>query len=247
MPDELGEKGGGLDQMNKRFVAALPSLVLTFALSACGGGGGVNSTPTPPTPTPTPPPTSANADMITLTQSEDFTNDAVTGSATYSKEGSRTAASSAPSALSVIYDAASRTYTVSTGERSQSFAQAHMDSSLGNAQITVFKRVSGATTDTFTLTNAASSGDLTYRYVGGGFWQRTIDSTTSVNGAFDAFTYGVETPDAALPRTGGASYAVDLLGVVASPDALYSMSGDGTLTANLLTGSVRAGALTGCN
>jgi hypothetical protein len=89
-----------------------------------------------------------------------------------------------------------------------------------------------------TLTNPGTSGVLTYKYVGAGFWQRTIDNNSGISGSFDAFTYGVETPDAALRRTGAASYAVDLLGVKAYHDGVTSLSGTGTLDADFVTSKI---------
>lgn len=227
-------------------------VISSLALAACGGGGGsggsVGSTPAPPpapspTPTPTPPPpppapTTANADLLNLTQSENFTNDAATGSGTYDNGGGGTAASAGPATLTVAYDAGSRTYTITNGGRSLAFAPSHIDAPSSNSAITVYKRTSGTTTDTLTLTKPGTSGKLTYRYVGSGFWQRTTQGATSYTALFDAFTYGAETADAAMVRTGGANYAVDLLGVAAYPETFYALSGSGTLTANFLNGTL---------
>lgn len=237
--------------MFTKVLARCSMLALTVSLAACGGGtgGGVNSTPTPapaptptPTPTPTPPPSTANADLLTLTQSESFTNDATTGSVNYPKSGGSGTSTSATANISIVFDAASRTYTITNGARTQSFGSANLDAAASNSQISVFKKTSGTTTDTLTLTKPGTTGALNYKYVGGGFWQRTVDGATAITGDLDAFTYGVETPEAAIVRTGGASYAVDLLGAVARPHALFSLSGSGSLTVNFFDGAITGGS-----
>ncbi|UYY79079.1 transferrin-binding protein-like solute binding protein [Sphingomonas sp. R1] len=100
-------------------------------------------------------------------------------------------------------------------------------------------RHSGANSEyTLSLTLPGTSGALTYQYVGAGFWQRA-DFDSSGNGAFrfDAFTYGVATPNAALPRTGHGAYAVDLVGSLGF-GVLESLVGNGTLQVNFLTGAI---------
>lgn len=210
------------------------------AVSACGGGdtsgGGVVITPPPaPPPPPPPPPTNANADLITLASSESFTNNAVTGSASYPKPPAPGTTSASGVALTVIYDAPSRTYTIADPSRSQSFAAATRDAATSTAQQDVFKIVNGDVTDTLALTKAATSGRLTYQYVGSGFWQRTTDNAAATSAFIDAFTYGVETTDIAMRRTGAARFNVDLLGVTALADQPARLEGTGTLEADFET------------
>ncbi len=209
------------------------------AVSACGGGGtsggGIAITPPPAPPPPPPPPTSANADLITLASSESFTNNAVTGSASYPKAGPSGTTSASGVGLTVIYDAPSRTYTITDPSRSQSFAAATRDPATSTAQQDVFKIVNGDVTDTLTLSKAATSGALTYQYVGAGFWQRTTDNATATSAFIDAFTYGVETTDIAMRRTGAARFNVDLLGVTAYTDQPARIQGTGTLEADFET------------
>lgn len=91
-----------------------PLVALCLMLSACGGGGNeVASTPAPqptPSPTPTPTPTSANVDLLTLNKSEDFTNDAAGLRAAFSvaNSGNPTTSITAPEALSIVYDAVTK-------------------------------------------------------------------------------------------------------------------------------------------
>jgi hypothetical protein len=239
--------------IQRRVLAQVSMLALSLCLAGCGGdssGGGIASTPTPaptpaptPTPTPTPPPpTTANADLITLGQSETFTNDSRTGAVSYPKAAGSFSASATAGTVNIVYDATSQTYTLTSGGRTQSFAPGDLDAASSTGTFRVFKKVNGTTTDTLSLTRPGTAGSQ-YRYVGGAFWQRTVDGTATISGDFDAVAYGVETLDSAIVRTGGANYATTLNGVVARPDALYSMVGEATLTLNFLTGSLSGRSL----
>lgn len=212
----------------KNTFAGASALVLALALSACGGGSGVASTPTP-TPTPTPPPVGANSELTGTLNSETFETDAVHGQTSYPKNGSLGLASSNSTDVSFVYDASSGTYRVGQGGRTAQFSASQRDAQQSNAQITVYKRTSGNTTETLTLTKPGLSGRLTYRYVGAGFWQSTTNGASSVSGTLDAFTYGAATPSPNIPRTGAATYDIDLLGTIAFDDQPISLSGTGTM------------------
>lgn len=229
--------------MRRASVSIISLIAASMTLSACGGGStsggsGPGTTPPPPTtPTTPPPPTIANADLINLTKSEDFTNDAATGTASYSStSGNFISASAAASALKVVYHQDTKTYSI-TGARARNFSPANLNSSKSNSNIAVYETTNGNTTDTLTLTKPGNSG-LKYQYVGAGFWQRTVKDTSTISGSFDAFTYGVETPDSALPRTGGSVYDANLLGVVARNTGLNALSGDGQVQINFLSGGI---------
>lgn len=229
--------------MGLRSSSAIATLVL---LSACGGasGGGVNSGGTtappstgtpPPAPTPTP-----NVALLAPLTSESFTNDAASGTASYPTSGTAGVSNAEGSNLTVSYDAVTSSYTVSRADRSQVFRPADRNASQSNSTADVFVRTSGTTTDTLTLTRpSATPGPLSYKYVGAGFWQRTVTTTNTISGSFDSFTYGVETPDTALPRTGAAAYGIDLLGIAAYSHDVRSVSGTGTLQADFLNGLIR--------
>lgn len=60
-------------------------------------------------------------------------------------------------------------------------------------------------------------------------WQRTVQGSSTLSGSFDAATYGVATPAAGVPRTGSASYAIDLLGAIAFLDLPVSLRGSGSM------------------
>jgi len=226
-----------------RRISLLATAAACLSLSACGGGGGTNSTPTPtpspsPTPSPTPTPAQTNSSLINLQQSESFTNDAAHGTAKYPKSGADGTASASAETLSVSYDAAKQSYTITANSLSREFRQTDIDAATSNSQITVYKRTNGGTVDSLTLTKPGLSGRFTYQYVGGGVWQRTTETSNMISGTVDAFAYGVETADAAVPRTGIASFDVDLLGTLAFRDIALGLNGSGRLDVDFQSGDL---------
>ena len=231
--------------------------LLVMQLAACSGSGGgagpVNSTPTPPTsptptpapsptPTPTPTPTpsgpTSNPSLITLVASEDFANDAATGTVSFPTSGAAPTNTAAQATATVRYDLASRGYTVTVAGRSQSFLPADLDAAQSNATTAVYVKRNGSTTDSLTVTKPGTSGRFTYQYVAGGFWQRSINGTSTISGSFDATAFGVRTPDTAVPRTGRAEYAVDLLGVETTGDNVFGITGQGLTQIDFPSGTV---------
>lgn len=226
-----------------RFAAAAPLVSLALLVSACGGGG-VASTPSPtpspaPSPTPSPAPGSGgNNDLLAPLVSESFVNNAVHATASYPTDGGSATLSTSSGPLTFSYNASDKTYTVSTLGRSQSFAPANLDAALSNSQAATYIKTSGNRTDSLVLSKPGTSGPLTYRYVGAGFWQRTDATSASISGSFDAFVYGVPTPNAAMVRSGAARYAVALQGAYATTDNLTSLRGDGDLRVDFETGEM---------
>jgi hypothetical protein len=165
-----------------------------------------------------------------------FLTDGVTASARYAPSGP---VSAAEATIAVAYDAGTHSYKITSGSRSQTFLPADKDhAASGAAQLNIYARTAGNVTDSLTLTNAGSAGAFTYRYVGGGYWQRTEQRSDGVLGTFDAFTYGLRTPDSVRPRLGYASYAIDLLGLQAAPDSLASVSGTGRMNVDFVGGDI---------
>jgi len=141
--------------------------------------------------------------------------------------------------VTIEYSATDRSYTVTTDGRSQTFRPADIDAARSSAAATVYIRTNGGTADVLTLTKPGTSGRLTYQYVAGGFWERTVSGATSTSGSVDGFAYGVETPDAALPRSGTANYGIDLIGVMGYPNSAPSpLAGRGTLYVDFAKGSI---------
>lgn len=127
---------------------------------------------------------------------------------------------------------------MSAAGRTLTFLAGDIDAAQTTAELTVYKKVSGSTTDTLTLTKPGSAGRFTYTYVGGAFWQRTVQGSTAISGSLDAFAYGIRTPDAAMPRTGRAEYGVDLIGVQTVNDNVAGVTGQGTMQVDFGTGAV---------
>jgi hypothetical protein len=201
---------------------AIRAMVLpaaSLSLAACGGdgGGGVASAPAVRT----------NASLASLVASQSFTNDATTHTASFNLSNSQTiSGSSAQSALTIQYDLASNTYTLTTQGRSQSFAAADITSNANG--LAVFKKTTGATQDYLTLEAATFGGTGGPQYVGLGFWQRNTVSGSTQNTSFDIFTYGLDTPASAVPRTGQAALATYVFGLTTTPGyEPASFSGNG--------------------
>jgi hypothetical protein len=134
---------------------------------------------------------------------------------------------------------------ITVGGRSQTFAPGDIDSAASSASATAYVKTSGATTDSLTLTKPGTSGPFTYQFVGGGYWQRTVDAGTSFNGSFDAFAYGLPTASASVPRSGRGEYQVDLLGAASRSTGVTAILGSGYLHADFGQGLiVTAGAIT---
>jgi hypothetical protein len=153
-------------------------------------------------------------------------------------QGDLTSASQGKSVIKVIYDAPSQTYQITSGSRSQSFRPGDIVSQNATTG-TVYQRSSSGTTDSLTLVKAGASSLPDLTYVGGGFWQRSTQSgSSSGSGSFDAFAYGIETPDASLPRTGAGHYGITLTGVIASGSYDYPLgiSGSGGLDVDFAAG-----------
>jgi hypothetical protein len=141
---------------------------------------------------------------------------------------------------SIVYDATTQGYTLTVNGRSQTFLPANIDPGQSNATITVYLKTSGSTTDSLTLTNAGTSGQLTYQYVGSAFWQRTINGSTSISGNIDALTYGALTAANAVPRAGQAHYQLGLLGAFSLSGGVTSVSGDGAMQVDFASGRLAA-------
>ncbi|SFJ24990.1 hypothetical protein SAMN03159338_1193 [Sphingomonas sp. NFR04] len=218
-------------------VAALASGLVLSACSGGGGGGGVGSpggsapgTGTAPAP---------NGSLLALNSSETFTNDGATATANFAGPNALPTLAVAATPISVAYDASARSYTITSGSRSQTFLPSDRDATTSTAQLSMFKRVSGNKTDTLALTAVGTSGAFTYQYVGGGYWQQIEENAGAVNGTFDAFTYGIRTKDSAMPRTGLGSYAIDLIGVeTGAMPQLWALAGSGTMDVDFAGGQL---------
>lgn len=235
---------GGIVDLSFRVTAAMAAALL---LGACGGGGGGPRPeptplppPAPPPPPPPPPPPAFNESLLDLRASQSFDNDAATATGIYNEGGTCNSCTSQRSSLTVRYDAAARSYTVSTDGRSQTFGQPDIDTAQSTPELQVFSRKEGSLTQSLSLTRPGTSGPLNYRYVGLGVWQRVNVSGSRADFSFDSFTYGLPTQAAATPRSGVGVYDVALIGALGTTTRSHpiSLSGTGKLTADFARGDI---------
>ena len=177
--------------------------------------------------------------------SESFTNDGISAIAQFDNtNGQQVPGSGGAGGIGVrfIFNAETGAYTVETNSAGQTFGRSSLVEQ--SQAVNVYQVTNGNVTDSLTLTRAGTSGRFNYQYVGAGFFQRTTQQAYTTDGYFVGFTYGVETPDADLPRTGSATYAVDLLGAMtaAGEEGPLSIEGEGTIVANFLSGAIDANA-----
>jgi hypothetical protein len=173
--------------------------------------------------------------LLNLQNSEDFSNVAATGSASFPASGGSTA-DAALSTATIHYDLASDSYTITTSGRTQTFSPSDFSAADSNQFIDVFIKTNGSVTDSLTLTRPGTSGPLTYEFVGGAFWQRTDTGSSTTSGSLEAIAYGVATPDMSVPRTGRAEYSVDMLGVEATFGGIFGIAGTGVTQVDFAEG-----------
>lgn len=208
---------------------------LAALLGACGGGsgsggGGVVSAPPPPppptpspsptptpapTPSPTPTPSPADSEIANLQESRTFSDEATTTSVSVSPLDvvvETTSRSRAP--ITVTYDASSQSYTVQTEGRSQTFGPNEEQPQRWDGE----RRYAHAGSSYLTLvTNPYSSAEFSNKYVGMGYWQSNSFSGGSQQTSFSTFTYGFDTPNSSVPRTGAAHWLTDVFGLLTIP------------------------------
>ena len=209
-------------------VAALSAL-----LSACGGGGGVNSTPSP-TPPPTPAP--VNTSMDDLRASQTFASDVGANQLSFDLTAQTVASGSKmPGDLTIAYDASDKSYTVTLGGTSDKFLPADVSATTANDT-----QYSVATTnghDYLTIVSTSYSGTPATHYVRMGYLQRNQISGSTQDTQFATFTYGLNTPTAAVPRTGSAGYQVDIFGLASTPGHEPRIfEGSGTFSTDFASG-----------
>ena len=215
-------------------------------LSACGGGGGgVSSTPTPApsSVTPTPTPVSQN---ITLPPTSDLANVPAHANANYDLVANKVLDSdSAQGTLQVHYDAATHTYSLTSGARSATFGipDIHAGTGAVAGETRYVYTAAGGISQYLTLAVKPYSGSRTNSYVGLGYWETIQVNNGKQNSQLDMFAYGFETSAAAVPKSGAASYDIDALALVAVPgQEPKALQGGGTLDVDFLSGSFLAQA-----
>lgn len=140
----------------------------------------------------------------------------------------------------VVYDSVADSYTLrDTGSltTTSTFGPANIDGAASNATFTVYKKVSGSTTETFRRLNQSALNPLiVLTYVDYGQWRRATTSggTTTVNDTYVVF--GQKT--ATTPTTGTAAYSTVLDGTFVNKTGSYAVSGTGTFNADFGTGTI---------
>jgi hypothetical protein len=151
--------------------------------------------------------------------------------------GGASGVSGAPSnfgdGVSLAYDAATGSYTVSdsTGATT-TFLASTRNPTASNATISVYEKASGATSDQLVLFNpGAANPRMALTYVSYGAWQRLTDNGASLNVAQQFFVYGIRQA-ANQPSTGSGSYSTIVDGIWANADGIYSLAGTSSFTAD---------------
>lgn len=213
----------------------LPAAALVVVLSGCsGGGGGISSTPAP---TPTPTPTPANSTISNLRADQTFSDASASTSTVFDTATSTvTHGNSVSSTVQVSYNAAARSYTITTQGRTQSFAPVDVQAT-GNVGETRYVKTDGTTRDYLTLVTTPYTGATGNQYVGMGYWQRNTSGAGTQNTLFDMFTYGLDTPAVAIPRTGSVAWKTDIFGLLTIPAARpLTIQGSGSFNVDFLSG-----------
>ena len=198
------------------------------------------TTPPPPTgPVPPPPPPPTNASLVGALLSQLFPGDGASGRAILAPLSAVPSAVT-PAALSnvtVRFDAATNSYTVSAAGRSQTFGPTHRDPG-STAALQSYTRDEGTTSDLLLMSRAGGyDATSTNTYVAHGLWLRLGTADVSAPISYDSFVYGVETPAAGVPRSGEAAYETEIHGMLTMPgQSLHLLSGYGGLVIDFQTG-----------
>ncbi|SIO22685.1 Transferrin binding protein-like solute binding protein [Parasphingorhabdus marina DSM 22363] len=142
--------------------------------------------------------------------------------------------------MTIVYNPANRSYTLTSGNRNQTFGFNDKDNDDSNFTALIFRKRTGDIVDNLIITQATTTPVNGYEYVGGAVWERG-DSGSLLTG--DAFTFGVETPDNATPRTGSATFAARLIATGYWQDGFTDLSGTGLATVEFATGNIAASGL----
>lgn len=203
-------------------------------LSSCGGGGVNSAGSTPITSTPTPTPT--NTTLLDLKASQTFGNTAA-GVTTAFDLTNKTVISGTgtPETLTISYDAPSQSYTVSTSGRTQTFAPSDVKTT--STGETVYQKTDGTSRDYLTIVKTPYTSPTQPKYVGLGYWQHNVVGGSRQDTQFDTFAYGLPTAASAIPRTGTASFGIDVFGLATNPGFEPRIfEGHGSFSADLLSG-----------
>jgi hypothetical protein len=223
-------------------------------VGGCGGGGGARPAPVPPpapTPTPSPPPEDT---AFPLSQTREFETIAATRTHRSTPAlqpgvenvtpGAMTVSPRGPG-LTIRYDAANQSYTVSRSGATVSFTASDR-AAASDSGMDVYQRQSGTVTDELRLsgnvrTGGPSGAPVELTYLSYGMWLRR-DSQTG-DQRRDYLLFGFPTATGDMPRSGVASYRTtvsgNLLRINPGGSAVQGeIGGTATLSANFADGTV---------
>lgn len=218
--------------MRNLFAVAVGGLLLAACSGGGGGGGGVGTIPTPaPTPAPT-----TNTTIRDLKVSQTFTGDSSSAAFTIDRVTQTGITGSArASSLSVSYDAATNSYTISGDGRNTAFGPADVTSS--DPYDTIYTKTGSDGRSYLTLVKQPYSQGATTQYVGLGFYQHNRLTDQQQETDFATFTYGLPTAAAAVPKTGTAAFGIDAFGAVTKAgQEPRAFQGHGTFSVDFAAG-----------
>ena len=187
-----------------------------------------------PTPAPAPPPAPTSATDPNVSYTFPATAAKLTGDWDLATKTVFQGAAS-DTTLSIRYDAAAGSYTVSDGGIQDSFGSSDV---LSKDDVEARYSKSGTSTTSYlTLVKTPYSNVSKPRYVAMGFWQRNTVTGSNQNVFFDSFIYGLPSPAAVIPRSGQAAFGIDVFGIATKPGTEpVSFQGGGTLSVDFLAG-----------
>jgi len=144
--------------------------------------------------------------------------------------------------VQVHFDAATQTYTLSSGARSSAFASMDLQSGSAVGE-TRYEHHANGTSQHLTLVTKPYSLSKFNTYVALGYWETIQAASGNQSSQFDVFAYGYQTSAAAVPKTGAASYDMDAFAMVAVPgQEPKALAGAGTFDVDFLSGAFSAKA-----
>lgn len=224
---------------------------LTFALASSTStitGAFIGTSATPPTAPATPPVAPVvpiNTSLVGPLQSDTFT--AIGGevqanliNASTTASQSAVARTEAPGAIRIAYDAAANSYSISDTYGSAVFGAPAVPAANGTTTTRTFAAGTSNAQSLILSVPGSANPRLELTYLSYGIWQPNRDTipTSVIN---RSFFFGVETPAADLPRSGGALYNGVIAGTWMSGASTYRLDdrSDGSVLANFYTGEVR--------
>ncbi|RYZ09954.1 MAG: hypothetical protein EON61_12060, partial [Alphaproteobacteria bacterium] len=192
----------------------------------------------PPPPPPPPPPAEPVSTSLIDLSSHSFSALGARAIVTFPGNGSSNGSTHFTTMASVEYRRPTGEWFVWNNDNAAWFYPEDLDPDSSSETADVYIKTDGNLTDTLTLLKPGTSGPLRYQYVGAAYWQRTIVNDPMIGGNLTAMIYGFRTPYSSVPRTGRASYDVDLIGVRTLFDSVGPLAGKGVAQIDFATGAV---------